>query len=133
MTIPVGVPLGIGTPVYESIAIPIAPNSTLIAYTDGLIERRTKYSTPGWNGCARRPRWRARRLINFLHESLTPRLPIEFPMSTLPSWLFDGFTDQTPVGRAGSRHKKGGRRLKPKGGPTHSPRNRGAQARGQTV
>jgi serine phosphatase RsbU (regulator of sigma subunit) len=39
---PVGVPLGIGTAAYESITIPIAPNSTLIAYTDGLVERRAE-------------------------------------------------------------------------------------------
>lgn len=38
--VPVGVPLGIGSPAYESMTIPIAPNSTLIAYTDGLVERR---------------------------------------------------------------------------------------------
>jgi len=37
---PIGVPLGIGAPAYESVTIPIAPNSTLIAYTDGLVERR---------------------------------------------------------------------------------------------
>jgi serine phosphatase RsbU (regulator of sigma subunit) len=37
---PVGVPLGIGAPLYDSVTIPIAPNSTLIAYTDGLVERR---------------------------------------------------------------------------------------------
>ncbi len=40
VAVPVGVPLGIGGPEYESMTIPIAPNSTLIAYTDGLIERR---------------------------------------------------------------------------------------------
>ena len=40
--VPVGVPLGIGAPAYESMTIPIAPNSTLIAYTDGLIERRSE-------------------------------------------------------------------------------------------
>ena len=39
---PVGVPLGIGRPAYESVTIPIAPNSTLIAYTDGLVERRNE-------------------------------------------------------------------------------------------
>jgi serine phosphatase RsbU (regulator of sigma subunit) len=37
---PVGIPLGIGEPAYESTTVSIAPNSTLIAYTDGLIERR---------------------------------------------------------------------------------------------
>jgi serine phosphatase RsbU (regulator of sigma subunit) len=37
---PVGIPLGIGDPAYESTTVSIAPNSTLIAYTDGLIERR---------------------------------------------------------------------------------------------
>ena len=36
----VGVPLGLGSSLYESVTIPIAPKSTLIAYTDGLIERR---------------------------------------------------------------------------------------------
>ncbi|HWF14903.1 MAG TPA: PP2C family protein-serine/threonine phosphatase [Acidimicrobiales bacterium] len=39
---PVGVPLGIGAPEYKSVTIPIAPNSTLIAYTDGLVERRNE-------------------------------------------------------------------------------------------
>jgi serine phosphatase RsbU (regulator of sigma subunit) len=39
---PVGVPLGIGAPTYESTTISIAPRSTLIAYTDGLIERRSE-------------------------------------------------------------------------------------------
>ena len=39
---PIGVPLGIGNSAYESMTIPIAPCSTLIAYTDGLIERRTE-------------------------------------------------------------------------------------------
>ena len=37
---PVGVPLGIDGPGYESVTIPIPLNSTLIAYTDGLVERR---------------------------------------------------------------------------------------------
>ena len=37
---PVGVPLGIGAPAYDSMTFSIAPQSTLIAYTDGLIERR---------------------------------------------------------------------------------------------
>ena len=37
---PVGVPLGIGGRRYESMTVSIAPKSTLIAYTDGLIERR---------------------------------------------------------------------------------------------
>ena len=40
--VPVGVPLGVGTPTYESVTIPIAPNTTLIAYTDGLVERRNE-------------------------------------------------------------------------------------------
>ena len=40
--VPVGLPLGVGEPAYESMTIPIAPNSTLIAYTDGLVERRTE-------------------------------------------------------------------------------------------
>ena len=40
--VPVGVPLGVGAPTYESVTVPIAPNSTLIAYTDGLIERRNE-------------------------------------------------------------------------------------------
>jgi len=40
LDVPVGVPLGIGAPAYESKVIPIAPNSTLILYTDGLVERR---------------------------------------------------------------------------------------------
>ena len=38
----VGVPLGVGAPTYESVTVPIAPNSTLIAYTDGLIKRRNE-------------------------------------------------------------------------------------------
>jgi serine phosphatase RsbU (regulator of sigma subunit) len=37
---PVGVPLGVGAPVYQSVTIPLVPNSTLIVYTDGLVERR---------------------------------------------------------------------------------------------
>ena len=40
--VPVGVPLGVGSPTYESVTIPIAPNTTLIAYTDGLVERRNE-------------------------------------------------------------------------------------------
>src|SRR3984957_3533745 len=40
--VPVGLPLGIGPPAYESVTIPIGPNSTLIAYTDGLVERRSE-------------------------------------------------------------------------------------------
>jgi serine phosphatase RsbU (regulator of sigma subunit) len=42
---PVGLPLGIGstsyasTP-YDSVTIPLEPNSTMVAYTDGLVERR---------------------------------------------------------------------------------------------
>lgn len=39
---PVGVPLGVGVRTYESTTIPIPPNTTLIAYTDGLVERRTE-------------------------------------------------------------------------------------------
>jgi serine phosphatase RsbU (regulator of sigma subunit) len=42
VTVPVGLPLGIGAPAYEVRTIPITPNSTLIAYTDGLIERRSE-------------------------------------------------------------------------------------------
>ena len=44
---PVGVPLGIGAPTYESVTIPIAPTSTLIAYTDGLVERRNEVLDAG--------------------------------------------------------------------------------------
>ena len=44
---PVGVPLGIEGPGYESVTIPIAPNSTLIAYTDGLVERRNEVLNVG--------------------------------------------------------------------------------------
>lgn len=44
---PVGVPLGIGAPRYESVTIPIAPTSTLIAYTDGLVERRNEVLDAG--------------------------------------------------------------------------------------
>ncbi len=39
---PVGVPLGIEGLPYESVTIPITPDSTLIAYTDGLVERRNE-------------------------------------------------------------------------------------------
>jgi serine phosphatase RsbU (regulator of sigma subunit) len=39
---PVGVPLGIEGLPYESVTISIAPASTLIAYTDGLVERRNE-------------------------------------------------------------------------------------------
>jgi serine phosphatase RsbU (regulator of sigma subunit) len=40
--VPVGLPLGLGALAYESTTVAIAPNSTLIAYTDGLVERRTE-------------------------------------------------------------------------------------------
>jgi serine phosphatase RsbU (regulator of sigma subunit) len=40
--VPVGVPLGIGSPAYESVTITFGSTSTLIAYTDGLIERRAE-------------------------------------------------------------------------------------------
>jgi hypothetical protein len=39
---PAGLPLGIGAQAYETVTIPIAPNSTLIAFTDGLVERRNE-------------------------------------------------------------------------------------------
>jgi serine phosphatase RsbU (regulator of sigma subunit) len=39
---PIGLPLGIGEPEYETATFPIAPNSTLVAYTDGLVERRSE-------------------------------------------------------------------------------------------
>jgi hypothetical protein len=39
---PVGVPLGVGVPAYESKTLAIPANSTLIAYTDGLVERRNE-------------------------------------------------------------------------------------------
>jgi serine phosphatase RsbU (regulator of sigma subunit) len=38
--VPVGVPLGVGGPAYEARTWPLRPHSTLIAYTDGLVERR---------------------------------------------------------------------------------------------
>jgi serine phosphatase RsbU (regulator of sigma subunit) len=41
--VPIGVPLGIGTSVYESTTLAIAANSTLVLYTDGLIERRSEH------------------------------------------------------------------------------------------
>jgi serine phosphatase RsbU (regulator of sigma subunit) len=44
---PVGVPLGVGGPEYESVTISIPPNSTLIAYTDGLVERRNEVLNVG--------------------------------------------------------------------------------------
>ena len=47
INVPVGVPLGLGSPVYESITLPILPNSTLIAYTDGLVERRNELLDTG--------------------------------------------------------------------------------------
>ena len=40
--LPVGIPLGIGAPTYVSVTIPIAPNTTLIAYAYGLVERRNE-------------------------------------------------------------------------------------------
>jgi serine phosphatase RsbU (regulator of sigma subunit) len=40
--VPVGLPLGIAAPAYDSVTIPLAPHSTLIAYTDGLVERRNE-------------------------------------------------------------------------------------------
>ena len=67
--VPVGVPLGMGAPAYESMTIPIAPNSTLIAYTDGLVERRTRPSTPAWSDSARRPRSTLRRSMIFSRAS----------------------------------------------------------------
>jgi serine phosphatase RsbU (regulator of sigma subunit) len=45
--LPVGVPLGVGVPAYESATMPIPPNSTLIAYTDGLVERRNEVLDAG--------------------------------------------------------------------------------------
>jgi serine phosphatase RsbU (regulator of sigma subunit) len=39
---PVGLPLGIGAHAYDSVTISLAPNSTMIAYTDGLVERRNE-------------------------------------------------------------------------------------------
>lgn len=47
VNVPVGVPLGVGTPDYESITLPIVSNSTLIAYTDGLVERRNELLDTG--------------------------------------------------------------------------------------
>ena len=42
LKVPLGTPLGIGTPNYRSVTLPIPPHSTLIAYTDGLVERRNE-------------------------------------------------------------------------------------------
>jgi serine phosphatase RsbU (regulator of sigma subunit) len=40
--VPVGLPLGVATPAYEATTIAIGPKTTLIAYTDGLVERRSE-------------------------------------------------------------------------------------------
>src|SRR5580765_229800 len=38
---PVGVPIGVmGSPVYESVTVQIPPRATILAFTDGLFERR---------------------------------------------------------------------------------------------
>jgi serine phosphatase RsbU (regulator of sigma subunit) len=37
-----GVPLGVQGGVYPSVVVPMAPGSTMIAFTDGLVERRTE-------------------------------------------------------------------------------------------
>jgi serine phosphatase RsbU (regulator of sigma subunit) len=38
---PVGVPIGVsGSAVYESVTVPVPPRATLLAFTDGLFERR---------------------------------------------------------------------------------------------
>lgn len=39
---PVGPPLGVGTSTYDSATFTMPPGSTLIAYTDGLVERRSE-------------------------------------------------------------------------------------------
>jgi serine phosphatase RsbU (regulator of sigma subunit) len=40
VTTPTGVPLGVSGGPYESVTFPVAPRSTLIVFTDGLVERR---------------------------------------------------------------------------------------------
>lgn len=40
--VPTGAPLGTGVAAYDSVTIPIPLNATMIAYTDGLIERRNE-------------------------------------------------------------------------------------------
>jgi serine phosphatase RsbU (regulator of sigma subunit) len=40
--VPVGTPLGIGAPTYDSVTVPFTQGSSLIAYTDGLVERRNE-------------------------------------------------------------------------------------------
>jgi serine phosphatase RsbU (regulator of sigma subunit) len=40
LTTTVGVPLGVSGGTYESVTFPLAPRSTLVVFTDGLIERR---------------------------------------------------------------------------------------------
>ncbi len=42
VSIPIGPPLGIGPSSYKALTFTLASGSTLIAYTDGLIERRTE-------------------------------------------------------------------------------------------
>jgi serine phosphatase RsbU (regulator of sigma subunit)/type II secretory pathway pseudopilin PulG len=42
ITTNVGPPLGVGGPPYESVTFSMTPGSTLIAYTDGLVERRAE-------------------------------------------------------------------------------------------
>jgi len=42
VSLPVGVPLGVGSPSYASRTIALVPHATLLVYTDGLIERRSE-------------------------------------------------------------------------------------------
>lgn len=48
-----GRPLGAGSGVYESTAVTLAPGTTLLCYTDGLIERRTEDIDAGFARLAR--------------------------------------------------------------------------------
>ncbi len=48
----VGVPIGIGEGTYEPVTITVPPNATLIAFTDGLVERRNETLDVGLNRLA---------------------------------------------------------------------------------
>jgi serine phosphatase RsbU (regulator of sigma subunit) len=47
ITMPINVPLGVGGQPYKGITVTTAPGSTLIAFTDGLIERREEHLDVG--------------------------------------------------------------------------------------
>lgn len=62
---PVGAPLGVGADSYESAAFRMAPGSTLIAFTDGLVERRREDPDTG-----------LRRLVDVVTPHLEEPLPL---------------------------------------------------------